>query len=81
MRSFDDDIFDQPDGFPGLDGAVLEVPVDSTAGRLGGDFTGERLPYLKPRISTGRFTSCRSAKGSICFKTFSEAEMNLKTQG
>lgn len=41
MCGFDDDIFNQPDGFPGLDGAVLEVLVDSTAGRLGGDFTDE----------------------------------------
>lgn len=39
MSGFDDDIFNEPDGFPWLAGAVVEELIDSTAGRLGGDFT------------------------------------------
>lgn len=51
--AFNYDIFNRPDGFPSPAGAVLGAAlIDSTAGRLGGDFTGGR-PYSTPKNRTG----------------------------
>lgn len=60
----------KPGGFPWLAGAVLEVLIDSTAGCLGGDFTDNWLPCLKPKIWTGRF-KCRGF--NLLFSTKSQA--------
>lgn len=51
--AFNYDIFNRPDGFPSLAGAVLGAAlIDSTAGRLGGDFTGGWL-HSAPKNRTG----------------------------
>lgn len=48
------------DGFPGLAGAVEEL-IDSTAGGLGGDFTGKRLLCLRPGGDFWGLTSLKHA--------------------
>lgn len=68
--AFNYDIFNRPDGFPSLAGAVLGAAlIDSTAGRLGGDFTGGWL-YSAPKNRTG-FLLTGSNSGGESFQTCS----------
>lgn len=44
----------QPEGFSRMSKAVVEL-IDSTAGGLSGDFTGEQLACFKPKRKNRRF--------------------------
>lgn len=61
--AFNYDIFNRPDEFPSLAGVVLGAAlIDSTAGRLGGDFTGGGL-YSTPKNRTGFLLTGSNSRG------------------